>query len=165
MNPLLVLKRDVSKEVSDLIEAFAALPKGTLISYEEIESTARCHRNVYPWHKIIAKFRKALMEHYDRWCITSNGVGLRFATDEERLKSEADRLEKHATRKLNKAAKCVGGISPESLTGEQRLFQQARLKQLADSKQLHKTHSVQRQTWLASPQTLPRIKNEQGGTT
>lgn len=160
MNLIMKPSKDVTKEVQALVEEFAKKPKGALITYEEIETVAKCKKNAYPWNKILGKFRKTLNEHHDRWCITSNGVGLRFATDDERLKSEADRLEKHAVRKLNKAAKCLGGIADEHLTEEEKQFRQARLKQLADAKQMHKTHAVQRQSWLSSPQTLPRLKAE-----
>lgn len=158
MTQLLKKGRDISKEIDLLVEKFADQPKGTLLTYENIEAVCGVQRRTPTWGRVLKHFRNRLNDQHDRWCITVTGVGLRYANDnEERLKTEADRLERQAVRRLNKAAKCLGGIADTNLTDEERMFRDARLKQLAESKQVHRKHAAQRQSWLASPQTLPRV--------
>lgn len=151
-------RRDISKELTDLINATKDLPRGTFIPHEDIEAASGMERNSSHWNTLIRKWKDAMGQR-GRWLVASTplGTGYRILNVDEQRVDQPARLEKQAMRRLNRAAMCLGTIPAEDLTEEQRAFQAARLGQFAERKKIQQEHQAQAASWLSNPRTLPKF--------
>lgn len=152
-------KRDVTNEIKALIAATESLPRGSLVTHEEIEKVTGIKKDHPSRQTILKKWKK---HHEVNRGITimpsvPAGVGYRFLTVEEQLKVQPVKYRSQAVRRINKAASCLGSISDGELDDDGKSLRSAMLGQLAEMKDKEKTQRAVLSTWLASPKALPRI--------
>ncbi len=151
-------RRDISKELTELINATKDLPRGSFIPHEDIEAASGMERNSAHWNVLVKKWKGAMGQR-GLWikAAVPLGTGYRILTLDEQREREPATLEKQAMRRLNRAAMCLGTIPAEDLTEEQRAFQAARLGQFAERKKIQQEHQAQAASWLSNPKTLPKF--------
>lgn len=152
-------KRDITKEVKALIAATEDLPRGSLVTHEEINNAAGINEDHPSRQTILNKWRKHSETTRGITIMPSipAGVGYRLLTVEEQLKVQPLKFRKQAVKKINKAASCLGAIGDKELDEDGAALRSAMLGQLSEMKEKEKAQRATLNTWLAAPKALPRI--------
>lgn len=152
-------KRDVTKEIKDLIEATKDLPRGSLVTHEEIFTLTGIAKDHLSRQTIIKKWKKHFEVNRGITIMPSVpfGVGYRLLTVEEQLKVQPVKYRAQAVKKINKAATCLGSIGDDELDDGGKGLRSAMLGQLAEMREKEKAQRAVMSTWLSSPKSLPKI--------
>lgn len=152
-------KRDITKELKKLIEATESLPRGTLVTYEDMEKITGLFRDERPFKLIIRKWKRKIKDLRGVEVLPSvpPGVGYRFLGVDEQLVVQPAKLKKHAVNKINKAAACIGSIPDEELDEAGKSFRVVVLDQLAELKEKDKSQRAAVNSLLSAPKVLPKI--------
>ena len=154
-------KRDITAELKALVAATESLPRGSLVTHEEIEKATGMPKEHPSRTTIIKKWKKYHSVNRGITIMPSvpSGVGYRLLTVEEQLKVQPVKYRSQAVKKINKAAECLGSIGDGELDESGAALRSAMLGQLSEMKEKEKAQRAMLSTWLSSPKALPRITN------
>lgn len=158
----LLQRRDISKELEALWNATKDLPRGSLVEHETIEAASMIERDNTVWGRLIKNWKRQMARDRGIWMTAVNGVGYRLLMVEEQLKDRPEKIEKSAMRRMRASVECAGVIPETELDETQRRYQMHRVSHSTAIAELQKKQKAERQSWLANPETLPRLTNGNG---
>ena len=158
--PQVLTRRDVSKEVGALLENTKSLARGSVVDYETIKKLTKLQRGDKGWSALIRQWKRRMMSEFGMWVGVVNCVGYRLLTVDEQLKVQPERYERQARKRLQKAVACAGTIPAELLNEHELRFQAIRIQQSAELLGVQDSQIKSRKSWLAAPESLPRIESK-----
>lgn len=147
---------DEQQAITDLVELVLGVvgDRGSILRWDEIESTTGMTRYVAPWSTVLKKVRKRLLRDRNQAVWPETNVGLRLLTESETVRICPEKRQRRMYRQAGKAIQELASADPSKLSTRERILQESQIQNLeAERKKIRA--SVKEV--VKSSESLPRV--------